>query len=112
MASIMLGYGSRICCVRKPVDRLRDHSSLGTAPAPMRWRARFLLLVFLGLGGGVGVAHPLAHTPPPPLPPPAAGAGRRRAGKRRRVLRGPLRDRGAPRRRLLPERRHRLSIVD
>ena len=64
MASIMLGYGSRICCVR-PVDRLHHHSSLGTAPAPMRVRARFLLLALLGLGGGVALAQPLVQPPPP-----------------------------------------------
>jgi len=65
MASIMLGYGSRNCCVR-PVDRLCDHSSLGTAPAPMRSGAYALLLVVWGVCGGAAVAQPLIQPPPPP----------------------------------------------
>ena len=38
MASIMLGYGSRTCCVR-PVDLLRNHNHLDKAAAPARSRS-------------------------------------------------------------------------
>lgn len=64
MASIMLAYGSRICCVR-PVDRLRHHSSLGKAPAPLRSGVCVVLLAVLALGGGPALAQPLVQTPPP-----------------------------------------------
>jgi uncharacterized protein DUF4390 len=59
----MLGYGSLICCVH-PVDRFRDHSSLGTTPAPVRSGAYVALLVVLSLAGGAA-AQPLVEQPPP-----------------------------------------------
>jgi hypothetical protein len=47
------------------VDRFRDRSSLGTAPAQTRSWAGAVLLAFLALAGVSAVAQPLVQPPPP-----------------------------------------------
>lgn len=64
MASIMLGYGSRTCCVR-PVDLFRNHSHLTTAPARVRLRGPAVLLALLVVAANAALGQPLVQAPPP-----------------------------------------------
>ena len=66
MASIMLRYGSRTCCVR-PVDLLRNHSHLDKAEAPARLQARAMLLALLVFVASAALGQPLVQPPPPPI---------------------------------------------
>src|SRR5262245_462128 len=63
MASIMLGYRNRVCCVR-PVDSIRAHRPVRMAPALMPSRAGAVLLVLLACAGGTAIAQPLIQPPP------------------------------------------------
>ena len=62
MASIMLGYGSRTCCVR-PVDSLRYHEPVETPPAFLR--SCVALLVALTFAAGTALGQPIVPQPPP-----------------------------------------------